>query len=293
LKSAVKILGAEATRDRLTLSALGGADFVDASMLAAGLINLSLSGGPGDDLLLGSQGDDMILGNPGNDIVFMELGNDTFTWNPGDGSDVLEGQGGTDALIFNGSNAGEHIDVGPNNQRVRVARDVNGVVLDIDKIERIDLNPIGGTDTLTINNLNNTATSEINVRLAATIDGTTGDGVVDTVVINGTGGVDQFPIKGGLSGVSVLGPWAIVTITASEGAIDVLRVNALGSDDVVNAYQLPAGGIKLTLDGGPGNDQILGSAGNDVLDGGEGYDILIGGPGTDVGLNGEEVYEIP
>jgi hypothetical protein len=44
------------------------------------------------------------LANQGIYIAFMELGNDTFTWNPGDGSDVIEGQGGTDALIFNGSN---------------------------------------------------------------------------------------------------------------------------------------------------------------------------------------------
>jgi len=41
----------------------------------------------------------------------MGAGNDTFTWDPGDGNDTVEGQGGTDSLEFNGSNAAENIDV--------------------------------------------------------------------------------------------------------------------------------------------------------------------------------------
>lgn len=65
LKANLKIVGAEAANHRLTVNALGGADPADASKLAANLIQLSLSGGAGDDVLLGSQGDDTILGNPG------------------------------------------------------------------------------------------------------------------------------------------------------------------------------------------------------------------------------------
>ncbi len=55
----------------------------------------------------------------------------------------------------------------------------------------------------------------------------------------------------------------------------------LAGDDAVIATDLQAGLIALTVDGGPGNDVLIGSAGADVLLGGEGDDILNGGPGLD------------
>ena len=35
-----------------------------------------------------------INGGRGNDTVLLGAGDDTFVWNPGDGSDTVEGQGG-------------------------------------------------------------------------------------------------------------------------------------------------------------------------------------------------------
>jgi RTX calcium-binding nonapeptide repeat (4 copies) len=54
------------------------------------------------------------------------------------------------------------------------------------------------------------------------------------------------------------------------------------ADDVLQASGLQAGVIKLTGNGGPGDDVLIGSAGDDVLLGGEGDDVLQGGPGLDV-----------
>ncbi len=48
--------------------------------------------------------------------------------------------------------------------------------------------------------------------------------------------------------VVVSGLPATVSIGASEGALDTLRVSGLGGDDVLDASQLPAGRIGLTLD---------------------------------------------
>ena len=59
-------------------------------------------------------------------------------------------------------------------------------------------------------------------------------------------------------------------------------VNLLGGDDVFDGSALAAGAIGLTVDGGDGDDVIIGSAGDDVLLGGAGDDVLIGGPGIDV-----------
>ena len=73
----------------------------------------TLGGGDGDDLLLGGSGNDLVDGNRGPDTARMGSGNDTFQWDPGDGNDTVEGEIGTDALQFNGSNAGEEFTVPP------------------------------------------------------------------------------------------------------------------------------------------------------------------------------------
>src|SRR5262249_10979688 len=50
--------------------------------------------------------------------------------------------------------------------------------------------------------------------------------------------------------------------------------------------------IRLTLDGGAGNDTITGGDGNDLLIGGTGNDIVSGGRGSDVADlgNGDDVF---
>ena len=64
-------------------------------------------------------------------------------WNPGDGSDTVEGQAGFDTLLFNGSNASENIDISANGQRVRFFRDVANITMDLDGVEGIDFNAVG------------------------------------------------------------------------------------------------------------------------------------------------------
>ena len=59
-----------------------------------------------------------------------------------------------------------------------------------------------------------------------------------------------------------------MNVGAAEGASDSLVIRALGGDDSVTATTLPADVIKLTVDGGTGEDSLLGSQGNDALLGG-------------------------
>ena len=80
-------------------------------------------------------------------------GGDTFVWNPGDGSDTVDGQAGSDTMVFNGSDAAENIDISANGSRVRFTRDVGNVTMDLDGVETIDLNALGGADTITVNDL--------------------------------------------------------------------------------------------------------------------------------------------
>jgi Ca2+-binding RTX toxin-like protein len=247
---------------------------------------LTLNGGLGVDVLLGSKGNDLVNGGDGNDTALLGAGDDTFVWNPGDDNDTVEGQAGTDTLLFNGANVAENIDIAANGPRVRFFRNIANVTMDLSDVENIDLNALGGADTTTINDLSGTDLVEVNVNLAGTIGGTAGDTQADIVIVNGTNGDDVIDVFGAGTSVSVLGLSAQVHITNSEGANDSLVINALGGVDAMTATTLPAGVIKLTVDGGAGNDSLFGSQGADVFLGGDGADFIFGDNGNDLALMG-------
>jgi Ca2+-binding RTX toxin-like protein len=263
----------------------GGDDVFTASNGLAPLIALTVDGGAGNDQITGGDGNDVLMGGDGNDVIeggrgndslFGGAGDDVFTWDPGDGSDVIEGQGGHDTMQFTGSNLDEHIDISANGQRVRFFRDLGNVTMDLNGVEQIDFQALGGADTITVNDLSGTDVTEVNLDLAAPAGTGAGDGQVDTVIVNGTAGNDAIIVTNDESGVAVLGLSTQVHITGSE-ATDQLNVNALAGDDVVDASTLPAGALHLTADGGAGNDVLSGSAGGDTLLGGAGDDTLIAG----------------
>jgi len=290
------------TSENFVLNANAGDDNFSATGNLAALIRITVDGGTGNDTLLGSNGadfllggdgDDFIDGNQGADTAFLGAGNDVFQWDPGDGNDIVEGQAGNDRMLFNGSAANEIFDASANGGRVRFTRNVGNIVMDINDVERIDLNALGGTDTLTVNDLSGTDLNDVNVNLSGTIGGNTGDGQADTVIANGTNGVDSIDITGAGTSYSVLGLSARIDVTNSEGANDRLVVNALGGDDNVTATTLPSGVVGLTIDGGNGDDTILGSQGADMFLGGAGNDFVFGDNGNDTALlgAGDDVFQ--
>jgi Ca2+-binding RTX toxin-like protein len=277
------------TTENLVLNANGGDDVITAGNGLAGLIQLSLdggtgndtiTGGDGNDLINGGDGNDMINGGRGNDRVFMGTGDDTFVWNPGDGSDVVEGQAGNDTMIFNGANVNENMNLSANGHRLRFTRDVGTVSMDVDGTENININAAGGADNLTFNDLSATAVTHVNLDLGA------GDAQADTVTVTGTNAADNVQIRGSGSSFTVAGLSTLFNVTNSEGNLDQLAVNLLGGNDIFTAVALPAGVTNLTVDGGAGNDNFIGSDGADKLLGGDGNDTITGGKGNDVALMG-------
>jgi Ca2+-binding RTX toxin-like protein len=250
-----------------------------------------MNGGLGADVFLGSEGNDLINGGDGDDVALMGAGDDSFVWNPGDDNDTLEGQAGADTMLFNGANAAESVDISANGGRVLFFRNVASVLMDLNDVEGIDFNALGGADTVVVNDLSGTDVTEVNTGLASAVGGSGGDAQPDNVVVRATNGDDVSIVVGDASGVSALGLAARVNVTGSEAANDRLTINALAGDDVIEASGLAAGAILLTADGGFGNDVLVGSAGNDVLLGGPGDDVLIGGPGIDVldGGDGDDI----
>ncbi len=278
------------TTERLVVNMNGGDDKFSATGNLAALIGVTVDGGTGNDTILGSNGADLLIGGDGNDFIdgqqgtdtiLMGAGDDVFQWDPGDGSDTVEGGTGTDTMLFNGSAGNETMNLAANGVRTRFTRDLANIVMDLNDVERIDINALGGTDNIAVADMNGTDVRQVNISLAGTIGGTAGDGAADTVSVNSTNGNDTLQVTGSGSSFAVAGLRAGVSVTGSEGANDRLIVNAHGGNDTLTATLLPAGVVKLTLDGGAGNDRINGSQGADVLIGGDGNDTVTGDNGDD------------
>lgn len=290
------------TSENLVVNMNGGDDSFSATGNLAALIKITADGGAGNDTILGSNGIDLLLGGDGNDFIdgqqgndvaLMGAGNDLFQWDPGDGSDTVEGQDGTDTMQFNGSAGNEIFDASANGSRLRFTRNLGNIVMDVNDVERVNLEALGGTDTVSINCLHKTDVTEFNINLTGTIGGTVGDSQADTVIVNGTNRNEIIDVFGAGTSVAVVGLSTVVNVTNSEGANDSLVINALGGNDGITATTLPAGVIKLTMDGGAGNDNLLGSQGADVFLGGDGNDFIFGDNGNDLALMGagDDVFQ--
>ena len=82
-------------------------------------------------------------------------------------------------------------------------RDVADIAMDVNGVEHIDFNALGGADNITVNDLSGTGVNQVNLDLGAN------DGAADTVTINGTAGSD------------------VITVTEHDG---IITVSGLGQD---------------------------------------------------------------
>lgn len=113
--------------------------------------------------------------------------------------------------------------------------------------------------------------------LAVFADGTTALLPVAAPTVNGTNGRDAIFVTeaDGVTTVVVNGrPTRFLSATNPE-----ITVNGLGGNDYINAFFTTA--ARLTLDGGAGNDTLVGGQAGNVLRGGTGNDYLFGGRGND------------
>ena len=278
----IRILGNRGN-DNLRLDQTNGA--MPNAFMNGGVGNDTMVGGSGVDTFVGAAGNDAVDGKQGNDIAFLGAGNDTFTWDPGDGSDTIEGELGLDKMIFNGSAGDEEFVFVANGNRLRFTRNLGNIVMNVGGVEAVDVNALGGADKITVNNMAATAVRDIGLNLAAVLGGNTGDALDDQVILNGTGLNDTVIVSGTGTSVIATGLAAVVRIGATEAGDD-LNINTLGGNDKVTATALANGVIGLTHEGGVGNDTLLGSQGADVFLGGDGNDFNFGDNGNDLFFGG-------
>lgn len=196
----------------------------------------------GDDTLLGGAGQDQAYGGGGNDVI---RGGADGDWLEGqDGNDKLLGGGGIDFLV---------LDVNPNFSE---QLDGHGSTAPDDN----------ATDILMIN-------------------GTTGDDVIRIGSVGGRLRVSLEDPGTPANNVEVFADWT----AAGVPLVEQFRVAGLAGDDVIefeNSLDLTAlisrsRDFVTQIDGGPGNDLLIGSSARDRIDGGRGSDTIFGNAGDD------------
>ncbi len=217
------------------------------------------------DVDLGPDG--VIDGGGGNDLL---VGNDQGqTILGGAGNDTLRGNGGNDEL--DGGAGNDRVEGGAGNDTITVGNGRDTVFGD------------GGRDTFLVDDVIDDNDS---------IDGGSGADTVRTE--SGTGNLqfNVFDTVGGNANVSSIETVRAEGIEGTSGAdrIDLTNVADvdLGPDGVIDG----GGGNDLlvgndqgqTILGDAGNDTLRGNGGNDTLGGGAGRDMLTGGTGRDTFL---------
>ncbi len=175
-------------RDHVRIDDSNGS-FTDSipTTIAGGNGDDTLEGGQGVEVFRGGNGDDFVDGGKGNDRADLGRGDDTFRWDPGEGSDSIEGESGRDTMVFNGaSNVPETVTMSANGGRLIFSRQPGNVTMNTDGVEIVDFNALGNTDDITVNDLTGTDVTQVNIDLAKELGGNAGDGVVDNVVVNGS-----------------------------------------------------------------------------------------------------------
>ena len=221
-----------------TIAGGGGNDSLEGGQAQVAAENETFIGGPGKDL---------VDGGKGNDTAYLGDGADTFRWDNGEGSDVVEGQDGTDTLLFNGAAVDEQVSLSANGGRLTFFRVQGNVTIDTDDVEIVDDNPIGGADSVTVNDLTGTDVTQTNIDLAFASGSDFSDGIADSVTVNGTAGDDNIAVDGNGSGADVTGLATTVSVKHADPT-DTLSVNTLEGTDHV-ATNGVAGLIQVLVDG--------------------------------------------
>ncbi len=257
------------------------------------LIDGTIYGSSGADLLDNGDTGGRFVGNGGGDTMIGGTGDDRFYLGTSDfvsglsisGSD--QGTLGRDRVVLRGD-ADDQYDFTTSGtvfsgiDRIDVASDVSGqqIVLGDGVASTADGNndTIGG-DIRVVSRIYDSNDVDIGMQNGIVVDASSLTGG-NSLSFEGERAVEDGETYGGFMGND--------TVMGGDGA-DTL-FGGLG-DDILSGNDgddtLDGGDGNDTLLGGDGNDSLLGGAGADVINGGAGKDTLIGGDGVDTLVGGE------
>ena len=236
-----------------------GSDFND--NLTGGSEADSVFGGAGNDNLNGEDGSDMLVGEAGNDKLLGGLGNDTLVG--GLGNDTLQGGAGENTYVYEDDKFG--------NDMLLVSKDE---IANVSVTGGVSYNRSQNGNDLVITNEDN---GTITVKDVLKKD------VGAEVIVNGEN----------LKEVAKIGVDSNYFVDKESHKLLKSKYTGTTLADSIDAHMVASEAPKgLTLDGGAGNDSIIGSQESDKILGGLGDDTLVGGLGNDTlqGGAGENTY---
>ena len=201
------------TTENLVLNANGGDDTFTAGNGLAPLIQLTVDGGAGNDTITGGDGNDADrrrrqrhhqrrprqrrLSRRRRRHLHLESGRrQRHRRRPG-----RQRHDGVQRLrhIRNLRSVGQR-------RAVRVLPATSATLsMDINGVEQVNVNALGGADTIIVNDLSGTDVTKVNLNSESTPGSGSGDLLADTVNVNGTAGADSVQIQGSGSSFSVSG----------------------------------------------------------------------------------------
>ena len=299
--------GSTGTESLPDIENLAGSAYND--VLAGDRRDNVLNGGAGHDTLYGGPGggNDLLLGGEGNDTLYGGLGDDKL--NGGTGDDQLRGGAGNDVLL--GGTGRNTLDGGPGRDTASFEFAAAGITANLDDpAESGNLarqNTLLSIENLTGSNHDDTLIGAAGNNVLAGLNGDdilqggSGDDVLrggqGADVLNGGPGMDTADYSQDTSGILHTEGDTLSDIEIIVGSD--YRDHLFGPDIQAHESYASTGtftfypGLSsddITIQGGPGNDEIFSNTGNDTLYGGPGDDDIIsmggnntlyGGPGDD------------
>ena len=259
-------------------SLTGGAsgNKLDATDFAGDVV---LDGGSGNDLLRGGLGADSVYGGPGLDTVTGGLGNDLLDGG-GDFDVQVESALGLPSVTIvlnNNLMTGLGSDVLQGLEAARITGSDNADTLNASAFTRpVTLIGANGDDSLVGGSANDSLDG------GEGSDTLTGNDGSDTIFGGSGVGLDRLVESGNanfiLTNFNLVGPWNDFLNSIEQASL----TGGVGN----NTLDASSFGGTVTLDGGPGNDYLVGTVNKDSLLGGTGNDTLRGNAGSDT-LDGQ------
>jgi Ca2+-binding RTX toxin-like protein len=265
------------------MAIINGTKFDDTLPGSAG--DDTIKGAAGNDTIDGGTGNDLVIGGLGADIIQLGGGNDRFQWSHPDWNDVIEGGAGFDTGIDVGIATDQTIEVNFQGGILRLYdwTGIGGPFVTMNDVERLEITPLGGADTVRVQNTNGSDLQQVAIDLASTIGGKVADTKSDYVWLLGGLSVDEIAATKSGSKITVTGLPVAVTVD-HVGTTDVLALDGGFGADTIDASKLPVGKLAVELYGNVGEDVIYGTDGADFVDGGSGNDLIFLNGGNDKAL---------